>query len=142
MPSSKQLTSTKPDHNSSRNAATHLALGESKVTFAAVCGISTTTSRGQRRRPRIGPDLEAARQMTAQINSQFEAGAPAALSFEAIAILELRNHRLTHHEQVLRSSSASIKKYGAATEHLIRYIQNVKPVNLASHFRTSHAEGV
>ncbi len=31
MPSSKQLTSTKPDHNSSRNAATHLALGESKV---------------------------------------------------------------------------------------------------------------
>lgn len=95
---------------------------------------------GQRRRPRVGPDLEAARQMAAQINGQLETGAPAALSFEAISIVDLRQRWLAHHEQVLRSSIASINRYRAATEHLIRYVQNVKPIKLASHFRTSHAE--
>ncbi len=45
---------------------------------------------GRRRRPRIGPDRDAANQMAAPINSQLAAGAPAALSFEAISIGELR----------------------------------------------------
>src|SRR5215475_14502939 len=44
---------------------------------------------GQRRRPRVGTDREAARQLAAQINAQLEVGAPAALSFEPIAIPEL-----------------------------------------------------
>ena len=31
---------------------------------------------GQRHRPRVGPDREAARQLAAQVNAQFEVGAP------------------------------------------------------------------
>ena len=45
---------------------------------------------GQRRRPRVGPDREAARQLAAQINAQLEVGAPAALSFEPLSIPQLR----------------------------------------------------
>ncbi len=35
---------------------------------------------GQRHRPRVGPDREAARQLAAQVNAQLEVGAPAALT--------------------------------------------------------------
>ena len=58
---------------------------------------------GKRRRPRVGPDREAARQLAAQVNAQLEVGAPAALSFEPITMAELRRRWLEHHEQVLRS---------------------------------------
>jgi hypothetical protein len=59
---------------------------------------------GRRHRPRVGPDLEAAKQLAAQINGQLAVGAPAALSFEPIPITTLRELWLEHHEQVLRSS--------------------------------------
>ena len=94
----------------------------------------------QWRRPRIGPDREGARQMAAQINGQSEVGAPAALSFEPISLIELRDRWLSQIEHVLRSSVSSICRYRTATEHLLRYVQSVKPVKLASHFHTSHAE--
>ena len=45
---------------------------------------------GQRRRPRVGPDKNVARQLAVQINGQLEVGAPAALSFEPISLGELR----------------------------------------------------
>lgn len=45
---------------------------------------------GQRRRPRVGPDKDVARQLAVQINGQLEVGAPAALSFEPISLVELR----------------------------------------------------
>src|SRR5262245_60938016 len=53
---------------------------------------------GRRLRPRVGPDREAARQLAAQTNAQLEVGAPAVLSFEPIAIPELRDRWLRHHE--------------------------------------------
>jgi hypothetical protein len=46
--------------------------------------------------------------MAAQINGQLEFGAPAALSFEAITISALRESWLNHHDQVRRSSLATI----------------------------------
>lgn len=46
---------------------------------------------GKRRRPRVGPDLEAARQLADQINGQLETGAPSALSHENIGIPQLRD---------------------------------------------------
>lgn len=95
---------------------------------------------GQRRRPRVGSDREAARQLAAQINAQLEVGAPAALSFEPIAIPELRERWLQHHEQVLRSSVQTIDRYRTATEHLLRFVATVRPVRYASHFGNHHAE--
>src|SRR4051812_9783234 len=94
---------------------------------------------GQRHRPRIGPDREAARQLAAQINAQLEVGAPAALSFEPLAIPELRRRWLEHHEQVLRSSVQTINRYRTATEHLLHFLET-RPVRQASQFHASHAE--
>jgi integrase len=94
---------------------------------------------GQRRRPRIGPDREVARQLAAEINGQLATGAPAALSFEPLAIPELRHRWLEHHELVLRSSVQSIERYRTATDHLIRFLDQ-RPIRHASHLTTAIAE--
>jgi integrase len=94
---------------------------------------------GQRQRPRVGPDKEAARQLASQINAQLEVGAPAVLSFEPVPIPELRDRWLQHHEQVLRSSVQTINRYRTATAHLLQFLQQ-RPVRHASHFHTAHAE--
>lgn len=94
---------------------------------------------GRRRRPRVGHDREAARQLAAQINAQLEVGAPAALSFEPVPILALRQRWLQHHEQVLRSSDQTINRYRTATDHLLRFLEQ-RPVRHASHFHAAHAE--
>ena len=94
---------------------------------------------GARRRPRVGTDREAAKQLAAQINAQLEVGAPAALSFEAIGILDLRHRWLQHHEQVFRSSVQTIHRYRTATDHLLRFLEQ-RSVKHASQFHASHAE--
>ena len=78
---------------------------------------------GQRHRPRVGPDRNAARQLAAQTNGQIAVGAPAALSFQPITIPDLRERWLQHHEQVLRSSVQTINRYRTATDHLLRFLQ-------------------
>jgi site-specific recombinase XerD len=94
---------------------------------------------GQRRRPRVGPDQEAARQLAAQVNAQLQLGAPAALSFEPTSLPELRRRWLEHHEQVLRSSVQTVHRYRTATDHLLRFLET-RPVRHASQFHSSHAE--
>ncbi|MHC4064082.1 MAG: tyrosine-type recombinase/integrase [Planctomycetota bacterium] len=95
---------------------------------------------GRRYRPRVGPDRDSARRLAAQINAQLEAGAPSALSFEQVTIPELRTRWLEHHENVRRSSLATIRRYRAATEHLIRFASEAQPVRFASQFEPRHAE--
>ena len=76
---------------------------------------------GQRKRPRVGSDRDAARMLAAQTNAQITVGAPGVLSFEPVAIAELRQRWLNHHEQVLRSSVSSIwRDAGAADADRIR----------------------
>ena len=41
---------------------------------------------GQRKRPRVGPDRDAARQLAARVSDQLESGAPSAFSFEPLSI--------------------------------------------------------
>jgi integrase len=139
MPSTKQRSGAKRVRSASRNSD-KFRIGKAQGYLRGNVWYLYYHEQGQRRRPRVGPDLEVARQMAAQINSQLETGAPAALSFEAISIVDLRQRWLAHHELVLRSSLASINRYRAATDHLIRYVQDVKSVKLASHFHASHAE--
>jgi integrase len=94
---------------------------------------------GQRHRPRVGPDRNAARQLAAQTNGQIAVGAPAALSFQPITIPDLRERWLQHHEQVLRSSVQTINRYRTATDHLLRFLQQ-RPVRQVSQFHALHAE--
>src|SRR5438045_2193301 len=86
---------------------------------------------GKRRRPRVGPDVIAARQLAAQVNAQLAVGSPAALSFQPITIRELRTRWLDHHENVLRSSVHTIDRYRTATEHLLRFL-DCHPVRYTS----------
>lgn len=95
---------------------------------------------GRRRRPRVGPDRKEARRLASQINGQLASGAPAALSFEAVSISQLRDRWLTNHELVLRSSVQTIARYRTATDHLLRFVDSVRPVRSAAEFRATEAE--
>ncbi len=95
---------------------------------------------GRRHQPRVGPDRDVARQMAAEINAQLEVGAPSALGFEPISIPDLRQRWLDHHEQVRRSSLETIRRYRAATEHLINFVSKVRPLRRVSDYRPVHAE--
>ena len=95
---------------------------------------------GKRKRPRVGSDKEAARRMAAQTNAQLEVGAPAPLSFESITIVELRNRWLHYHEHVLRSSVATVKRYRAATAHLMTFVHDTGAPKHAANFSAAHVE--
>ena len=94
---------------------------------------------GCRHRPRVGPDRDQAGQMAAQINGQLEMGAPAALSYEPISVPDPRQRWLDHHEQVRRSSLATIKRCRTATEHLLTFLEKSCPVRHACEFRPRQA---
>ena len=83
---------------------------------------------GHRRQPRVGPDKEAARQMAAEINAQLEVGIPSALGFEPISIPGVRSRWLDNHEYVRRSSVNTIRRYSSATQHLVNFIERVRPL--------------
>ena len=95
---------------------------------------------GRRRRPRVGPDKELARQLAAQTNAQLEVRAPTALSFEPIGIAELRERWLDYHEHVLRSSVATVQRYRTASAHLLSFTSQIQPVSQAAHLQVAHAE--
>ena len=95
---------------------------------------------GQRRRPRVGPDLLAARRLAAQTNAQLESGDVALLTFEPVSVPELRRRWLDHHEHVLRSSVHTVNRYRTATQHLLNFVRDVRPVRLASQFTARDAE--
>ncbi len=95
---------------------------------------------GRRRRPRVGPDKQAARQLAAQTNAQLELSAPAPLSFEPISCDELRERWLHYHEHVLCSAVATVRRYGTASTYLVKFTNNGQSAKLASHFRPAHAE--
>ena len=88
----------------------------------------------------MGTNKDLARQTAAQINGQLEVGAPSSLSFEPISLIDLREKWLARHEHVLRSSIQTIRRYQTATQHLIRYVQTVRPIKIVSNFHASHAE--
>lgn len=95
---------------------------------------------GRRKRPRVGTDRASAKLLAAQTNAQLESGAPAMLSFEPVPVPVLRERWLDHHEHVLRSSVHSIRRYRAATQHLVTFVEQVQSVREASRFRVQEAE--
>src|SRR2546428_10225626 len=82
---------------------------------------------GVRRSPRVGPDLEQARTLAAHTNSQLESGACPVLGFQEMSVRELRQRWLDQHEHVLRSSVATIRRYRAATAHLLNFLNAATP---------------
>ena len=56
------------------------------------------------------------------------------------SIPDLRRRWLDHHEHVRRSSLQTIRRYQAATEHLLNFLRDVRPLRRASDLRACHAE--
>jgi integrase len=74
---------------------------------------------GQRQvRRRVADNEEDAARIAAQINAQLAAATPTLLAFEPVGVAELRRRFLDDHEQVRRSSLATVARYRAATKHL------------------------
>ena len=73
---------------------------------------------GEPVRKRVADTEEAA----AQVNAQLSSGAPTLFTFEPVAVPELRRRFLDHHEHVLGSSLATVRRYRAATRHLESFV--------------------
>lgn len=126
-------------HPSGRKAAA-FRIGRVRIFLRGRVWYLCYHEQGRRCQPRVGPDRDVARQMAAKINAQLETGAPSALGFEPVSIGDLRERWLDHHEHVRRSSLQTIRRYRAATEHLIGFTSRDRPIKLVSDFRPIHAE--
>jgi len=89
---------------------------------------------------RVGLARETARQMAAEVNAQLEVGAPSALGFEPISIPAVRQRRLDHHEHIRRPSLHTIRRYSSATQHLLNFLRDVRPLQRIADFREVQAE--
>ena len=94
----------------------------------------------QRVRRRVGVSLADAKNLAAQANAQLATHSPAILSFQPISVPNLRQRWLSYHEQVLRSSLATIRRYRAATDHLLNFVETVHTVKSADAFTVLTAE--
>jgi hypothetical protein len=125
---------------SSKSNAKSFWVGEVKAYLRGKVWYLQYHENGLRRRPRVGPDRETARQLAAKTNAQLASGDVAVLSFEPVAITDLRQRWLDHHEHVRRSSIHTVARYRTATQHLMDFLCDVRPVRLASQFSPRDAE--
>ena len=77
-------------------------------------------------RRRTGPDEKAAEAIAAQVNAQLTTAAPTMFSFTPLTVPELNHQFLDHHEHVLRSSVATIRRYRTALKHLEDFANRVR----------------
>ena len=79
----------------------------------------------QQVRRRIGEDEKLAEQIAAQVNAQLITAAPTMFAFTPVAVGELCQRFLEHHEQVLRSSLATVNRYRTALKHLEDFVARI-----------------
>ncbi len=75
-------------------------------------------------RRRVAETREAAERIAAEVNAQLSAATT--FAFAPITIGALREEFLRYHEQVRRSSVATIRRYRTATQHLVDYVATLK----------------
>lgn len=79
---------------------------------------------GRQVRRRIGSEQPEAERVAAEINAQITRSAPSLFSFSPVSVAALRDGFLRHHEDVLRSSPATVARYGTATAHLVDFMSD------------------
>lgn len=89
----------------------------------------------QQVRRRVAETEADAARIAAQVNAQLHAAAPTLLAFSPVTIPELRGQFLDHHEDVQRSSLATIKRYRAATQYLEDFAASLTPGHMAHEIR-------
>ncbi|QDT35950.1 tyrosine-type recombinase/integrase [Stratiformator vulcanicus] len=72
-------------------------------------------------RRRCSSDRDVALETAARVNAQLARGCPQEATFVPISIGELRRRFLEYHEDVARSSVATVRRYEAATDHLSKF---------------------
>lgn len=138
MPRTATFPTSSPKPKSSPKKS--FRVGRVKAYLRGRCWYLQYQDGGARFRPRVGPDVDAARRLAAQTNAQLETGDVAVLAFEPVAIGDLRQRWLDHHEHVLRSSVHTVARYRTASQHLVDFLRDVRPVRLASQFTPRDAE--
>lgn len=83
-------------------------------------------------RRRIADNEIDAERVAAQINAQLAAQTPTLLAFKPITVADLRHRFLEHHEHVVRSSLATVRRYRTATLHLENFAKG-QSANLKAH---------
>ena len=78
-------------------------------------------------RRRVSTDRGEAERIAAEVNAQVAAAAPTMFAFAPTNVVELRQRFLNYHEDVLKSSVATINRYRTATQHLIDYAAGLGP---------------
>jgi integrase len=91
-------------------------------------------------RVRIGPDRDEAERRAAEVNGQLANGAPSVFGFEKVTVEDLRKLWLEHHDLVLRSSPATMKRYRTASAHLVKFLRERHPGVTADAFTPRIAE--
>ena len=89
-------------------------------------------------RLRVADTEDEAEQIAAQVNAQLASSSPTLFSFTSVSFSELRQAFLNHHETVVQSSPATIRRYRSATQHLENYFNECRPSDLAHAIRTDH----
>lgn len=72
-------------------------------------------------RRRVSDSRAHAEQVAAELNAQLSASSPTMFSFTPVSVNKLRADFLRHHEDVLRSSVHTIRRYETATQHLLDF---------------------
>jgi hypothetical protein len=75
-------------------------------------------------RRRVGASEQLAAQVAAEVNSQLAAAVPTMFSFVPVTVPELRREFLGYHEDVLRSSLGTVRRYRAATQHIENFARD------------------
>lgn len=100
---------------------------------------------GRQVRRKVSTDRSEAEKVAAQANAQLAAGAPTLFAFSPISVPDLRREFLNHHENVLNSTIATVRRYSAATRHLEDFVlqqprppqaHEVRPDAFAAYLRT------
>ncbi len=86
----------------------------------------------QQVRRRVGSDRDEAERVAAEVNAQVANSSPTMFAFTPIGVAALRSNFLDHHEEVLRSSVATNKRYASATQHLVDFAAG-EPVGQKAH---------
>ena len=90
------------------------------------------------RRHKVADTEEEAAQIAAQVNAQLASSSPTPFSFTSVSFLNLRQAFLNHHETVVKSSPATIRRYRSATQHLENYFNECCRSDLAHSIRADH----
>ena len=88
----------------------------------------------------VGIDRAGALALAARINAELAEGAPTSLAFRPVEIAGLIAKWLDHHEQVRRSSVATIRRYRTANQHFGGFVATRHGKQRADRFTTGMAE--